>query len=153
MTDLVASSPFANALGQALVQFVWQGAAIAVVVAVLLMMLRRSSPQARYLVAVAGLAALTAAPILTVSSQWRATPESVVIHLQLEERDTATPAALATTPAPASPSTLAEWLEPRLPIIVMSWCAGVALLTLHLVGGWWRLTRIARRATPIVTGA
>ena len=34
----------------------------------------------------------------------------------------------------------------------MSWCAGVALLTLHLAGGWWRLTRIARRATPIVTG-
>jgi TonB family protein len=47
---------------------------------------------------------------------------------------------------------MSAWLDARLPLIVLSWCAGVLLLTVQLAGGWWRLTRIARRATPIVAG-
>jgi TonB family protein len=147
MTDLLAASPFARALGQSLVQFVWQGAAIAAIVGALLMMLRRSSPQARYLVAVAGLAAMAAAPAITIVSTWRDAP-AVMIDLQLQPID-----ATATLPAiPAAGTTLSAWLDAQLPLIVVTWCAGVLLLTVHLIGGWWRLTRIARRAAPIVTG-
>jgi TonB family protein len=149
MTELIGGSPFARALGQALVQFLWQGAAIGAAVAVLLIVLRRSSPQARYLVAVAGLAAMAAAPLLTIAGSWREA-SAVVINLRLEPIDGAVAAALPAIPAAGT--TMSAWLDARLPLIVLSWCAGVVLLTLHLAGGWWRLTRIARRATPIVAG-
>lgn len=54
-----------DGLGWSLLHFVWQGAAIGVLVAAVLIAMRRSSSHARYLVAVTALALMGVAPVLT----------------------------------------------------------------------------------------
>src|SRR5687768_10453202 len=51
--------------GWTLVHFVWEGAALALLAAIALRLLRASRPQARYVVACAALAAMVAAPAVT----------------------------------------------------------------------------------------
>lgn len=63
MTEALASSPLVRAVALALVEFVWQGAAVGLAVALVLFGLRRASAQMRYVVACLGLAAMTIAPV------------------------------------------------------------------------------------------
>ncbi|HEY7474978.1 MAG TPA: hypothetical protein VH679_08200, partial [Vicinamibacterales bacterium] len=65
MSETLVASGLVRAIGLALVEFVWQGAAIGAASAVLLFVLRRSAPQWRYIVACAGLAAMAIAPVAT----------------------------------------------------------------------------------------
>ena len=66
MIDALAASPLVHALGLALLEFLWQGAAIAAVGATLLFGLRRASADSRYLVACAALACMAVAPVVSV---------------------------------------------------------------------------------------
>src|SRR4029453_6446596 len=52
-------------LGWTLLHFVWQGAAVAALLASLNLALRRATPQARYLAACASLLLMLALPVLT----------------------------------------------------------------------------------------
>jgi len=54
-----------NTIGWTLLHFVWEGTVIAVLTAVLLRVLRRASPHARYVAGCAGLLATLAAPLVT----------------------------------------------------------------------------------------
>ena len=51
MIDLLVQQPVAQAIGWALLQFVWQGAVLGVMTALLLAALRRSAADVRYVVA------------------------------------------------------------------------------------------------------
>jgi hypothetical protein len=73
VSDIV-TSPMSHAVAQALVHFVWQGLLIGTAGALALIALRRASPQARYGVACLTLAAMAAAPILTIVSDFSAAP-------------------------------------------------------------------------------
>lgn len=57
----------ANAVSAALIQFVWQGALVALLFSVLLIALKRSSPQSRY---IAGCMALLVLAVLPLVSVW-----------------------------------------------------------------------------------
>ena len=59
--------PFTEVVGWTLVHFLWQGLAIAVVVAILLICLRRASAATRYLLACGGLSLMAIAPLVTAS--------------------------------------------------------------------------------------
>ena len=72
MTETLAGSPFVDAIGLALVDFVWQGATIGIATALLLAALRRSTADARYIVACLGLSAMALAPIATTTYRARA---------------------------------------------------------------------------------
>ena len=61
-------SPFALNLGWALLHFVWQGAFIAGLTALLLTLLRNARPQTRYAVACAGLLLCLALPMARLLS-------------------------------------------------------------------------------------
>ena len=61
-----SSSPSAQAIGWALLQFVWQGTLIALLTAVLLAALRRSGPDVRYVVSTIALALMLTMPVVTV---------------------------------------------------------------------------------------
>ena len=65
-------TPIVTVVGWTLIHFVWQGSLVALVVAGLLQGLAR--PQARYLVACAGLALMLAAPIATLG--WAASGDA-----------------------------------------------------------------------------
>ena len=64
LTELFSSSP-AQRIGWALIHFLWQGAAVALVLAVLLALLRRRSAQARWALSCAALALLAVLPVAT----------------------------------------------------------------------------------------
>jgi len=73
----IAQAPIAQAISSALLQFLWQGMVVALLLWVTLFGLRRRSPQARYLASCAALVVLFALPILTASvSYLRAAPVS-----------------------------------------------------------------------------
>jgi|SoiMethySBSTD1v2_1073268.scaffolds.fasta_scaffold00131_62 uncharacterized protein (TIGR03435 family) len=167
-------NPWIDVAGWTLVHFLWQGAGIAAIAFVVLVLLRDRSPQTRYAVACAALIAMLAAPLVTVGVLSRsraitapaaalpvpipagadagAIPDgrSIITNLIMARSLSAVEAAASGLPrgsdAKAGPGT---WL----PLIVLLWIVGVSALLLRLVGGCWRihtLHRASRAAAPSI---
>ena len=156
MIEALSVSPLVRALALALVDFVWQGAAIGLATALVLALSRRAGANARYGIACAGLAAMTVAPVLTAAGHLSATPRVSATTAITGE----TASAFATVTAEAGsghrlPVTrgamFREWLEPRLPAVALLWTAGVLLMATHLFAGWVRVKRIRRSAAVLET--
>ncbi len=146
--------------GWTLVHFLWEGAAIAVSALVLLWLLRDRSPQSRYAVACAALVTMLAAPAITAAvladdvpaSRSQPVTRKLELPMPTPSPDSA-PVAIAVvavrrvvsnTDVNASDSM--SWM----PIIVLLWMAGIAVLSVRLAGGLWRITRLHRtsRSAP-----
>ncbi|MEZ5303593.1 MAG: hypothetical protein R3F11_23565 [Verrucomicrobiales bacterium] len=90
-----------EALGWALLHFLWQGAAIAALLAAALRLLRRRSPQLRYGLGCLAMVAMLAAFGATLSTQWsKAAPPPIA----------AAPASV--TEAPGAPDLIEPAAEP-----------------------------------------
>src|SRR4051812_40476214 len=63
--------PVAQAIGWALIHFVWQGALIAALAGLALVALRRSAADVRYVVAAIALALMATMPVVTGVQTWR----------------------------------------------------------------------------------
>lgn len=134
------ASAFVAALGWALVHFLWQGLAIGLAAALVLMLLRNARPQARYAVACVALAACVA---------W---PAFGLLRGLFADASSAAPLFVAGTPAPAAGAQifivpLDSWrtlLQTRLPWIVSLWSLGAALLALRMALGVAWIGRIRR---------
>jgi beta-lactamase regulating signal transducer with metallopeptidase domain len=148
-------------LGWALVHFVWQGAALAALAAVMLRCLRRRPAAVRYLAACAALAAMVVVPAATLSL---VPPAPTVTHRDMGDgiRRSETPAAVVWTSLPAdapaaTPSSRsASWaariapaIESALPPTVLAWLTGALAVSVWYAGGWvWVRRLIWRRAQP-----
>src|SRR5262249_35053895 len=159
----IAMTPLLQTAGWTLIHFVWQGAAIALVMATALRLLRDRSANARYLIACVGLVAMLAAPALTARLIWTApaSTASTVSQFSIppERAPAGTNTALAAQPrsiAAASSAngitTVAAGLASRLSVerllsaIVLAWMIGVAILLVRMAGGWWHVRRLHRSA-------
>jgi beta-lactamase regulating signal transducer with metallopeptidase domain len=148
-------------LGWALVHFVWQGAALAALAAVMLRGLRRRTAAVRYLAACAALAAMVAVPAATLSLVPPA-PTVAQRATGAEIPRSETPAAVVWTSlpadAPAAPasSRSASWaariapaIESALPQTVLAWLIGALAVSAWYAGGWiWVRRLIWKRAQP-----
>jgi beta-lactamase regulating signal transducer with metallopeptidase domain len=118
-----------EALGWALIHFVWQGAAIAALAAAVMGFCRR--PWVRYWVGVGALALMTAMPLVT--------------FLLMD-------ASVLRPPSPAARAALSivgSFLRSMLPFLVQGWFVGVALLSLRFAGGFLLLEQKRRQqSTP-----
>ena len=76
--DFLLQEPMVEAVGWALLQFVWQGALIGVLTAAALWILRRSAADVRYVVAAIGLSLMLTMPVMTAVQAWRTLDESRV---------------------------------------------------------------------------
>jgi beta-lactamase regulating signal transducer with metallopeptidase domain len=138
------SHPVLQTLAWVLVHFLWQGALLGLLARGGLWLLRTRSPQLRYLVACGFLLAMALSPLATFSAL---RPESLAQGISVESA----PARTVTTelvPALASVAdriSLRETLRPALPWALAAWMAGVALLSLRLLGGWFWLLRLRGR--------
>ncbi len=126
----------ASALSSALLHFLWQGALVAALLAVVLAALRRRSPNVRYLACCAALALMAMLPVVTMA----------VLYAPLEAADGAVlPVAgsMAAIGAAAAVEPLArDWVLP-------AWFAGVMLFSLRLAwsgGHVWTLRHCAQPA-------
>ncbi len=149
--------PFGQAIGWALLQFVWQGTLIALLTAALLTALRRSGPDVRYVVSTIALALMLTVPVVTVVQTVQTMPGSAPVReghspaptaaVASSDVEAAAPPSVSSAlssaeaaPALAIPASWAvdEWL----PMLVSLWLAGVVLLTLRLFSGWMWVQRM-----------
>ena len=141
-------STFGLAFTSALVDFVWQGALVALALLAALHTVGRRSAQARYGLCLLALATLMALPVLTTASRFEI--EDLLRRAGVSGRsitvitDTGkglrVEAMIRSAAAPSTISTLQPWI---LPI----WSLGVLLLSLRLVAGGLEVRALRRSIT------
>jgi bla regulator protein BlaR1 len=158
----VLSPALVRGVGYALLHSLWQGGALAVLLAGVLPLLRRHRAEVRYAVAAGALATLVLAVGLTFSfyyqsqpapaAQWiAASPAAASIALGADAAavaGVAAPAASASQLAPlAWLQTNAGKLEPYLPLVVGAWLLGLLLMSGRLAGGLLYTNRLRQAGT------
>ncbi|MDQ1813747.1 M56 family metallopeptidase [Massilia sp. CCM 9210] len=141
MNDMLAV--IVPSLGWALLDFVWQGALIGCLAAMVLGLLRAARPQLRYAVGCAALLLCAALPLAG----------TVQRVLDAQALTTMLPLAAAGMPeipggAPILAAQVATWepvLQQRLPLLMFFWSCGAGLLALRLMLG---LAWVRRRSQP-----
>src|SRR6266850_3770984 len=153
-------------VGWTLIHFVWQGTAIALVIAAALRLTERRSPNVRYLIACAGLAAMLAAPAATARLLWGARAgvavatdvfDGAIDQLKTHARSSDArlkPRALfeptgrwtATLQPAVSDRFSAQQIDRFVSGVTITWLAGVVLLLARMAGGWWHVRRLHRHA-------
>jgi len=155
--QILSSQPWVERLGWTLVHFLWQGLAIAVLYAAARRGIAgKASPNARYLLACAALAAMMAAPLAT----WG------LMRLSDAQPDAADRIRSTTPGAPTSPANASIIALPApvratvsrvrsaqfLPWVVILWLFGTAVFWVRLAGGWVVAARmrsmLVRRGPP-----
>jgi len=137
MAELLAT--LVPVLGRALLHFVWQGAAIGLIAAFVLLLLRDAKPQARYAVACVALLACVLLPLANVIALFTNTTDAAV--------SATTASTISQTSAFALPAIdIATWparFDTYLPWIVALWAAGASVLSLRMAMGvaWIRRLR------------
>jgi beta-lactamase regulating signal transducer with metallopeptidase domain len=145
------------ALGWTLLHFCWQGTAIAVAYALVDRMTFRSAAKLRYTIAVMALLLMPLAALATFIEQQR-----LVVRLPRGGQEVvasqlgAIHATLVKELPQAAPMLanselfLAGNADRLLPWVDGVWLAGVLLLAVRAVGGWWQLEHLRRRAAALV---
>jgi|SRR5688572_866027 len=157
-------NPWIDVAGWTLVHFLWQGAAVAAVACALLWLVRDRSPQTRYTVACISLVAMIAAPLVSVAVLSRSiafarASATLPVPLPAWAGDDAVPEALSMlanlsmarglSSVDLVPGVTRTWL----PLVVLLWIAGVGVLFLRLLGGWWRIHRLHRASRAAAPSA
>jgi len=160
--------PAAQAVGWALLQFVWQGTAIGALTALALLALRRSASDVRYVVSSIGLAVMLTLPIVTGVQRYQALrtasaaePKGIVFQDGVLVTDDSrikfdraellmnhaapAPAAVTSGSSGVLARVRALRLEGFLPLLMPVWLAGVSLLSLRLFTGWLWVQRLRTR--------
>jgi len=144
-------------LGWTLLHFIWQATALALLLAIILQVLRKSAASLRYGVACLFLVLMAVLPLATLYTVSLAPTSQLALAPVLPGAETLpleTTATLATLPARADLGTelpvswwerFSQLAEPALPYIVLAWLLGVVMLSLRHVGAWIWLQRLRRR--------
>ena len=124
-------------IAHVLIQFLWQGALLALVLAVALRLTQSRSAALRHALACGTLGLMLAAPVLTLLLAW---PQPST-HSGADLFSVATPTTTADGSHSLAPSLELSWM----PWITWLWLAGVVTLALRWLGGWWQLNRLITR--------
>ena len=122
---------FMTAVGWTLLNFIWQGALIAGVVAVTLRTLAVRNPRARYGACCVGLAAMMMAPPVT-------------LLIVLAARSVSGPSPVAVLAMSVAPTAALAWITEVLPQLAVIWIVGVLLLQTRLFVQWSAAQRMRR---------
>jgi len=156
-------------LGWTLVHFVWQAAAIALLLAITLKILRKSSANLRYVIACMALALIVLMPAVTIRMVDVSVIETIEpvkqapvdipkaspdIQAVVEMPDAESPPVqVAAAPKIPLKDRFIEAVEPALPYLVVGWLVGVFGLSLWHLGGWRQLQRLRRQMVKEVAPA
>jgi beta-lactamase regulating signal transducer with metallopeptidase domain len=155
ITELMAQ-PIFQAIGAALLHFVWQGVLVAALVASVSVLLQKRSARARYAAACLGMTVMLLLPVMTAAIVYSGLPANP-LALQNSRSVTAAPTGNA---QPASNQTgPGGALNRKLPLggglgwaaimpwFVAIWLVGVLVFSLRAAGGWLLVNRLRRRST------
>ncbi|MHC4737364.1 MAG: M56 family metallopeptidase [Planctomycetota bacterium] len=156
----ILSQEIIQRLGWTLVHFVWQAAAVALLLAIVLRLLHKSSANLRYIITCMALALIVLMPIVTirlldVPAETIEPVKLLSVDLPKAEFDVpalveiprlqSPPEQAAITPKVPLKDRFIEAVEPSLPFIVVGWLVGVFGLSLWHLGGWAQLQRLRRK--------
>ena len=115
----IAHHPEAQAVAWALLHFVWQGALIGAICAVILWLLRNTAPDVRYVVSTIGLSVMFTMPVVTGVQLWRAAMSgneaAAASALHVDSPNVAPPAVPSPLNAAAGPASETDVPAPREP--------------------------------------
>lgn len=176
--EALLAGPIFQALGWALIHFIWQGAAVAAVYAVMNTFLRRRAASIRYGLACAALAVMLASVVATLFVMGRDSTralegEGTVRQVTAVAGNTPHPESKPAAQAESSAGRTAElraasgsslyagsvslqgWARARfasfLPWLVAAWIAGVLLLSIRFLGGLIVAERLKhKQASPLL---
>lgn len=139
----------AASLAWALIDFLWQGLLVGWAAALLLALMRKARPQARYLVACGALLLCAALPLAGMVARMVEADAGVAgAALPVAAASTVANAVSALPVAAFDAGRFAGWeaaLQERLPLVVLFWALGAGLLALRMVLG---LAWVRRRSRP-----
>ena len=121
-------TPVTQALSTALLHFIWQGIAGGIVLAIALLLLRKSSASSRYVASCLVLAVLALSPVITGWIAYQASPVSSAvpaIAAGVKSGEAALVAAASESAASSPPVNFEAWVLPL-------WAAGVIAFALRL---------------------
>lgn len=165
LMEQLSQSPFVHAMGWTLAHFVWQGCAVAGLLAVTLVAMRRSTASARYMVVCGALLLMAALPIVTMlvicrsahvdsvggsnadTGAIQVVPQPVALPIHYSSvRGTSNASPIARPVSAADGHAWISAAERRfaasLPRCVAAWLLGVLVLSLRLMVGWARLRSV-----------
>ena len=152
-----------HALGWALVHFLWQGAALAILLALALALTRSIAARTRYTLSLLTLAAMLILPVATgVRLYERArvgAPSATTITASLPSQPAQTeakppaPAAVSTGAQPIDVVAFRDLVNPFLPWLVVLWVLGVVALSARLAHGWIMARRLRTQGTRAISVA
>jgi beta-lactamase regulating signal transducer with metallopeptidase domain len=129
-----------DALGWALLHFLWQGAAVAGLLAGALAMLRHAGARARYSASCAAMLLMLVLVAATFTElKLTSGPPDTTVSVAIPHADGATHGVSQTGAVPQ--------VEGFFPAMVWTWLAGVIALSVRAIGGWAMAERFARRHT------
>jgi beta-lactamase regulating signal transducer with metallopeptidase domain len=136
------SAPAVETLGSALLHFLWQGAALALLLYLAISFTREA--RVRYGLAVCTLALMAICPLVTMAFLEKAPAATTVAD--------SAPASIVLTNVsvalrPAQPATPLDWLT----CLVWIWLSGVVIFGLRAFGGWMVLQRVRRTAQETIS--
>lgn len=167
----IISQEIIQRIGWTLVHFVWQGFAVALILAIVLKLLHKSSANLRYIIACIALALMVVLPMVTFrivkvamvrpTLQVSENPKSEILNpkqiqiskSQIQTEGTSIPINADMQNNKAILQLLASMIEPILPYAVTGWLVGVFGLSLWHLGGWRQLQRLRRQMVRQVTPA
>jgi beta-lactamase regulating signal transducer with metallopeptidase domain len=169
--DHLLREPAAQAIGWALLHFIWQGTLVAALTAVALACLRNGAADIRYVISAIGLSLMLTLPAVTAAQLWRSDGSPDFRPKAKAARELAADATPDTFRRKAEPTGQARTttgtalvpsrsglvdsvqIEPWLPMLVFAWICGVAILSLRLVSGWLWVQRMKSHGTsPVEDG-
>src|SRR5438477_11823167 len=129
--------PLLQRLGWTLVHSVWQGIAVAILLAIALLALRRASASARYLAACAALLLMFTAMLVTFSILPQPEHHVAAVHQAQPTifiQPLSAPAPIYAIQIP--PPTLLQRAQRAIPWLAAAWALGVVVLSIRHLGGW-----------------
>ena len=170
----ILSQEIIQRLGWTLLHFVWQATAVALLLAILLTALRKSTANVRYIMACAAMGLIVLLPIVTMSlvpvsnrqpiAGVESPPAPVMVSMQpttvetplarvVEADEPVRAESIEVSPKIPWKQRVVERLEPALPYLVMGWLIGVFGLSFWHLGGWAQLQRLKRHMVKPVNAS
>jgi len=129
-----------QALSAALLHFVWQGMVVALLLRVALVLLRKRSPNTRYLAACSALALMAALPAITIGILYQRPASPIMAATTV----TALSRTIRTASAPLG-STWTQWLRMLQMWALPVWSLGVLAFSVRLAWGWKQVSALQQR--------
>lgn len=157
------ASAYVQAWSWALLNFLWQGALVALVLKGILVLTRRSAASLRYRVAMAALILMVCIPVISLWKSHARQPETtsfepapaVAAHLQAAEPSEPEAPARVFAPATQRAEHPIGWFETAsaefftcVPWISAIWLAGALLAGIRTLAGLWGVRSLRKRASP-----